>query len=128
MQDQPNDRRWILTYFPVAWLAHICQGMSMGILGPVQPYLALMVGVSSSSINFIWTLRALGSCVATILTGIVFKTYVRQQFLKLLFLAGGVLLVGIFIGLVPFASSFYLLLTGKCSISIKPILDILVNS
>ena len=100
----------------------------MGILGPVQPYLALMVGVSSSSINFIWTLRALGSCVATILTGIVFKTYVRQQFLKLVFLAGGVLLVGIFIGLVPFASSFYLLLTGKCSISINKILDILVNS
>ena len=59
-----TDRAWLLTYFPAAWLGHVCQvshvssdetddhadhvftqGLAMGILGPTQPYLALMVAV-----------------------------------------------------------------------------------
>ena len=90
--------KWLLTYFPVAWSAHICQvhsdhvmchvmschcilmthfhsvqGLVMGILGPSQPYLAHMVGVGSKEINFIWTVLAGGSCLATLGVGAVFK-------------------------------------------------------
>ena len=95
--------KWLLTYFPVAWSAHICQvhsdhvmchvmsfhvmschvillthffslqGLVMGILGPSQPYLAHMVGVGSREINFIWTVLAGGSCLATLGVGAVFK-------------------------------------------------------
>ena len=85
----------------------------MGILGPAQPYLAVMVNVPSSQINLIWTLRAFGSCAATVLTGIIFKTYIQKQGHKLTFLAVCVLLVGAFIGLVPWTSSFILLLLSK---------------
>ena len=108
-----SDTAWLLTYFPVAWLAHACQGLAMGILGPLQPFLALKVGVNNSYINFIWTLRAVGSCLATVATGFIFKRFVRTKNQKLSFLGGCVLLVGLFIGLVPFTSSFYLMLLGK---------------
>ena len=105
-----GDTSWLLTYFPVAWLAHICQGLAMGIMGPAQPYLAVMVGVPSDQINFIWTLRAFGSCAATVLTGIIFKSFVKTRNLKLSFLSVCVLLIGVFIGLVPWISTFFLLL------------------
>ena len=107
----------------------------MGILGPVQPYLALMVSVpvarcvSSqwsrheiehqfcllSRINFIWTLRALGSCLSTLVTGAVFKSLVKRPGEKLTFLASCVLATGLFMGLVPWASSFYVLLSSEMS-------------
>ena len=45
----------------------------MGIMGPSQPYLAHMVGVGSKEINFIWTVLAGGSCLATLGVGAVFK-------------------------------------------------------
>ena len=105
-----SDKKWILTYFPAAWLGHICQGLAMGIMGPTQPYLAAMVGVTNEEINLIWTLRALGSCLATLVTGLVFKTYIQKQSMKLAFLGLCVLLVGVFIGMVPWTSSFYVLL------------------
>jgi len=82
----------------------------MGIMGPAQPYLAVMVGVPSDQINFIWTLRAFGSCAATVLTGIIFKSFVKTRNLKLSFLSVCVLLIGVFIGLVPWISTFFLLL------------------
>jgi len=106
-----EDTPWLLTYFPVAWTAHICQGLAMGIFGPTQPYLAQNVGVASQKINFIWTVRAFGSCFATVVTGMVFKSLVRERWHKLMFLAVCVLLTGLFIGLVPWTSAFELLLT-----------------
>ena len=105
-----SDKKWILTYFPAAWLGHMCQGLAMGIMGPTQPYLAAMVGVTNEEINLIWTLRALGSCLATLLTGMVFKKFVEKQSMKLAFLGLCVLLGGVFIGLVPLTLSFYVLL------------------
>ena len=30
------DRRWLVCYFPAAWLGHICQGLATGVLGPSQ--------------------------------------------------------------------------------------------
>ena len=108
-----EDTRWLLAYFPVAWTGHICQGLAMGIFGPTQPYLAQRVGVPSKQINLIWTLRAFGSCFATVLTGLVFKRYLRESWHKLVFLAVCVAFTGLFIALVPWTHSFQLLLTCK---------------
>ena len=84
----------------------------MGIFGPTQPYLAQAVGVPSQQINLIWTVRALGSCCATLLTGFIFKQFVRQRAHKLGFLAVCVLLTGIFISVVPWGDTFPLLLSA----------------
>ena len=84
----------------------------MGIFGPTQPYLAHKLGVDSRKINFIWTLRAFGSCFATVVTGLVFRSMMRARWHKLIFLASCVVLTGLHIGLVPWAQSFELLLTG----------------
>ena len=111
-----SEKKWILTYFPAAWLGYICQGLAMGIMGPAQPYLAAMAGVTNEEINLIWTLRALGSCFATILTGMVFKKYMEKQSMKLAFLGLCVLLGGVFIGLVPLTLSFYVLLLSMITI------------
>ena len=107
-----SDWSWLLCYFCLAWTGHICQGLAIGILGPTQPYLAQLVGVAKEQINFIWTGRGLGSCVATLLTGMVFKRFITRKWQKLGFLAASVLSSGVFIGIVPFVSSFGLLLAG----------------
>ena len=108
-----KDQSWILTYFPVTWLGHVCQGLAMSILGPSQPYLAIMVEVSSQKINLIWTMLAIGSCLATTVTGFVFKQYVTRQSFKLLYLSTCICSCAVFIGLVPWMPSFYTLLLGK---------------
>jgi hypothetical protein len=36
----PRMEKHLKVFFPVAWLAHLGLGMALGILGPVQPYLA----------------------------------------------------------------------------------------
>jgi len=107
-----GDLLWLATYFPVAWAAHICQGLAMGIFGPTQPYLAHKLGVDSRKINFIWTIRAFGSCFATVVTGLVFRSMMKARWHKLMFLASCVVLTGLHIGLVPWAQSFELLLTA----------------
>ena len=96
----------------MAWTGHICQGLAIGILGPTQPCLAHIVGVPKEQVNFIWTGRGVGSCIATMLTGMVFKRLVRKKWQKLGFLAASVLSSGVFIGFVPFVSSFGVLLAG----------------
>ena len=108
---------WLLTYFPVAWAGHICQGLCLSIFGPTQPYLAQNIGVPNDQINFIWTIRAFGSCVATILTGFFFKDFLKHRGQKLLFLSLSVLLAGLFIGLIPWCSSFESLLLSNDDIS-----------
>ena len=108
-----EDKLWLLTYFPVAWTAHICQGLCMGIFGPTQPYLAQHVGVPNQQINLIWTVRAFGSCFATVMTGFIFKDYVKERSHKLLFLALCIFFTGVFIVFVPWTSSFGILLTSK---------------
>ena len=108
-----SDTAWLVTYFPVAWAAHACQGLAMGLLGPLQPYLALKVGVSNSQINFLWTMRAVGSCLATVATGFIFKRFVKTKREKLSFLGCCVLLVGLFMCLLPLTSSFYLMLASN---------------
>ena len=112
-----EDKLWLLTYFPVTWSAHVCQGLCLGIFGPTQPYLAQNVGVPNKQINLIWTLRPLGSCFATIFTVVIFKEHLKER--SLLFLGLCVFFTGVFIGLVPWTSSFELLLISECLLNYR---------
>ena len=38
-------RPWLYVYLPVAWAGHLCLGLAIGVLGPLQPYLARQVGL-----------------------------------------------------------------------------------
>ena len=42
--DPAPDRRWLVSYFPAAWLGHICQGLATGVLGPSQVSIRLIYG------------------------------------------------------------------------------------
>ena len=53
----------------------------MGILGPSQPYLAYMVGVTNKEINLVWTAMTGGSCLATLAVGAVFNVRVTSHHL-----------------------------------------------
>ena len=108
-----SDKGWMYSYLCIAWCGHMCHGLTMGILGPAQPYLAQMVGVLNEEINFIWTGRGVGSCLSAIMTGLVFKSLLRQKWQKLSFLGSFILCAGVFVGLVPWFSSFTILLPGN---------------
>jgi len=82
----------------------------MGILGPTQPYLAKQVGVPNHQISFIWTGRALGDCMAAVITSVIFRRFICKSWQKLAFLAVCLLLSGGFGLLVPLITSFPLLL------------------
>ena len=80
----------------------------MGILGPTQPYLAkqvfpgmnlwhsqftmeamVQVGVPNHQISFIWTGRALGDCMAAVITSVIFRfcgglTYMEQLLMQVI--------------------------------------------
>lgn len=103
-------RAWLAAYLPGAWSGHMCQGLAMGMLGPTMPYLAAQVGVPNQQIGFIWTGRALGDCSSALVTSAVFRRFVKKPWQKLLFLVLCLLLSGCFGVLVPFVSSFELLL------------------
>ena len=96
----------------------------------MQPYLGLALArpVSGPQTSLVWTVRAVGSCLATIVTGAVFRweidrdlapshlvsrSRVRAQHIKMVFLSLSVLLVGLFMALLPWAPSFTLLLLGR---------------
>ena len=46
-------RPWLYVYLPVAWAGHLCLGLAIGVLGPLQPYLARQVGLEGCS----WPVR-----------------------------------------------------------------------
>jgi len=103
---------WLSSYLPLAWAGHCCLGLAMGVLGPTQPFLATQVGVPNKQINFIWTGRALGTCIAAVITSFVFRLYIKKSWQKLTFLAFGLMGIGFFILLIPWITSFWLLLSS----------------
>merc|ERR1712223_95707 len=107
-----GETAWLSSYLPLAWAGHVCLGLALGILGPTQPFLATQVGVPNKQINFIWTGRALGTCIAAVVTSFVFRLYFKKTWQKLTLLALGLIGIGFFILLIPWISSFALLLSS----------------
>ena len=107
-----TDQGGFYTYLCLAWFGHMCHGLSIAILGPAQPYLAQAMGVLNEQINFIWNGRGVGCCLASVMTGLVFKSLLRKKWQKLLFLGAFILCAGVFVGLVPWVTSFSILMPG----------------
>ena len=78
----------------------------------VAHFFVLKVGVPNKEINFIWTGRALGTCIAAVITSFVFRLYIKKSWQKLTFLAFGLLGTGFFILLIPWITSFSFLLSS----------------
>ena len=68
------------------------------------------MGVPNKQINFLWTGRALGTCIAAVITSLVFRLFIKKSWQKLTFLGSALLGTGLFILLVPWLYSFWLLL------------------
>ena len=49
------DRRWLVCYFPAAWLGHVCQGLATGVLGPSQVG-TIIIMVSLSPVPTLYSL------------------------------------------------------------------------
>ena len=49
-------RPWLYVYLPVAWAGHLCLGLAIGVLGPLQPYLARQVGLEGQD-GWSWPLN-----------------------------------------------------------------------
>ena len=107
-----SDQGWFYAYLCLAWLGHMCFGLAISILGPAQPYLAQNVGVLNEQINFIWTGRGVGSCLAAVITGLVLKSLLKRTWHKPIFLGSFILCAGVFVGLVPWVTSFKILMPG----------------
>jgi len=69
--------------------------------------------VAIDTVNFVWTFGFFGFLVGSLLTGFVFKQYIRSDVGKLIFLFSTIFLTGIFVIVLPLTSSFPLLVTGR---------------
>ena len=84
--------------------------MLVAIIGPTQPYLAKAIGEDISTINWIWTGRAIGVCITSIISGFIFKQYLIKKWMKLAFLGGVQIVSGLCISIIPWMPSLALLI------------------
>lgn len=108
-----DSSRWLLFYFPVSWLTQFGHGLVTTVVGPTQPYLAKNVNVNIDTINFVWTFGFFGYLIGSLATSFIFKQYVRSATAKLIFLNVTILLTGIFMIVLPFTSSFSVLVVSR---------------
>ncbi|MFW3616596.1 MFS transporter [Billgrantia antri] len=110
-----HGRRVTLTYFVV----FIAIGMCVGLLGPTLPYLADMTGSGMSQIAILFTARALGTMLGSVLSGMLIDRFDGHRVLAtmLLLLAAG-------LAAVPFSQALALLtvvlfLLGLAEVSVN---------
>ena len=84
--------------------------MLVAIIGPTQPYLARVIGEDISTINWMWTGRAIGVCITSIVCGFIFKQYLTKKWMKLGFLGLIQILSGLFIFMIPWMPSLPVLI------------------
>lgn len=107
---------YLAIVMPALWMGCISMGLVNGIMGSTQAFLAINVGVSRQTINFIWASGAVGNIVAAIFTAYVFKRFITDNRYKLCFLGLNVIASGCCIVSLPWINSFALLLfTYFCS-------------
>ena len=75
-----EENKWLSFYVLFSWLTNIGHGLIVAILGPTQPYLAVNVESTISSINFVWSGGFVGYVVGSIGTGFAFKKCVIMYF------------------------------------------------
>ncbi|MCE8017770.1 MFS transporter [Halomonas sp. MCCC 1A17488] len=110
-----HGRRVTLTYF----IAFIAIGMCVGLLGPTLPHLAGMTGSGMGQIAILFTARALGTMLGSVLSGVLIDRFDGHRVLAamLLLLAAG-------LAAVPFSQALVLLtavmfLLGLAEVSVN---------
>ncbi|MDX5433866.1 MAG: MFS transporter [Halomonas sp.] len=110
-----HGRRVTLTYF----VAFIAIGMCVGLLGPALPHLAVMTGSGMGQIAILFTARALGTMLGSVLSGLLIDRFDGHRVLAamLLLLAAG-------LAAVPFSQALALLtavmfLLGLAEVSVN---------
>ena len=58
-------------------------------------YIGRHTGVAIDTVNFVWTFGFLGYLVGSLLTGFIFKQYVRTAAGKLVFLSSTICITGV---------------------------------
>ena len=79
----PKHWRLTITY----WIIFICIGMMGGILGPALPFLAEQSHSSMSQIALLFTARALGNIIGSLISGQLFDRYDGHKILLLMGIA-----------------------------------------
>ena len=105
-----KENLFLAILLPSILLGSISVGLPNGVLGSTQPFLANNVGVSKQTINFMWTIGAVGNFIGSFFTGFIFKSFIRGTHSKLYFLSLNILLFGSLLTSVPWQNSFPLLL------------------
>ena len=105
-----KENLFLAILLPSILLGSISVGLPNGVLGSTQPFLANNVGVSKQTINFMWTIGAVGNFIGSFFTGFIFKSFIRGTHSKLYFLSLNILLSGSLLTSVPWHNSFSLLL------------------
>ena len=106
----PTSTFYLFMVMPALWMGCISMGLVNGIVGSTQVFLAINVGVSRQTINFIWASGAVGSIIAAIFTSHVFKKFIINNRFKLCFLSLNVFTSGCCIVSLPWINNFILLL------------------
>ena len=108
-----DSSRWLLFYFPVSWLTQFGHGLVTTVVGPTQPYLARNTGVDIDTINLVWTFGFFGYMVGSLGTSFIFKEYLKADWAKLVFLSVTICATGAIMIILPFTSSFAVLVTAR---------------
>ena len=108
-----DSSRWLLFYFPVSWLTQFGHGLVTTVVGPTQPYLARNTGVDIDTINLVWTFGFFGYMVGSLGTSFIFKEYLKADWAKLVFLSVTICTTGAIMIILPFTSSFAVLVTAR---------------
>lgn len=110
-----HGRRVTLTYF----VAFIAIGMCVGLLGPTLPYLADMTGSGMGQIAILFTARAMGTMLGSVLSGVLIDRFDGHRVL-----AAMLLLLAVGLAAVPFSQALILLaavmlLLGLAEVSVN---------
>eukprot|EP00093_Oithona_nana_P006502 06502.XXX_221286_219158_1 [CDS] Oithona nana genome sequencing. len=96
------------SFFPVAWMGHLGLGLTYGLMGPAQPYLASQVGVGHQAISLLWSARAGGITLACLTNSSLLGESSKR---KLLFLGLSQIITSFCLLAIPFIRNYFLLVT-----------------
>lgn len=110
-------KRLLKNFFPVAWMGHIGIGLTYGMMGPAQPFLANQVEVDHASIALLWTSRAAGVTLACLTSGQSFGSeWMKSSRWRLLFLGVAQIIISLCLLSIPFVTNYFLLLTSESEV------------
>ncbi|XP_040577207.1 sodium-dependent glucose transporter 1A isoform X1 [Lepeophtheirus salmonis] len=102
----PSHRKWTILYLISSWSNNMGQGIVTTIVGPTQPYLAKNIDVSVDVINLAWSIQFIGYLIGSLISGIIFKRYLRNSKAKLVYMGSLMCIAGLSTLVIPFLVNF----------------------